>query len=122
MACCAFALFLVGQALAFFAALRRRVPTRWLGEPDAGPRLNPATAWQLGQEPALAGEAQAGRGRGARRLLAPLVLVACLEATLVVGGVGWITLHLRADTEAAPAALQLPDSAWCGRSSTVASR
>lgn len=118
MACCAFALFLVGQALAFFAALRRRMPLRWLGDPDAGPRPNPATAWHLGQGPAQLGEAPAGPGR-ARRLLRPLVLAVCLEAALAVAGVGWITRHLTAETEAAPASLQLADSVWCGRSSWV---
>ncbi|MDJ0851759.1 MAG: hypothetical protein QNK04_25560 [Myxococcota bacterium] len=122
MACCAFALFLVGQALAFFAALRRRMPIRRVGEPGARPRVNPATAWQLGQQPALAGGSGVLRGRGARRLSAPLVLAICLEATLVVGGVGWVTRHLSAGTDAVTASLQPADSAWCGRSSGVSSR
>ncbi len=81
--------------------------------------MNPVTAWQLGREPARAGEAHALGSRGARRRLEPLVLAACLEATLIVGGVGWMTRHLTAETDAAAASLQRADAVWCGSSSLV---
>ncbi len=100
MACCAFALLILGQMAAGFAAFRRAVPFGLLGRPSFELAPNPAAAWRLGAA-ALALEAPAARWRTTGRVLA---FAGLLELALLGGGALW--------------ALQGPqpsasDTTWC---------
>jgi hypothetical protein len=102
MACCAFALFVIGQVVAFLAMVRR---TLGLGAArDSGPPHNPATAWQLHGAVSLP--------RRSRRRLGPaLLLIAMLEVGLVAAGAAWLRSG-EPSPGAAPGAQWL-DTAWC---------
>ncbi len=113
MACCAFALFVLGQIATGLLALRRAVPFGLLGRPSAAPRPNPATAWQLAAESPLP-RTRAGATRLAWR--APgraFAVVALLELALVGAAAIW-GLH---GTHASAHALESLDenTLWCGR-------
>jgi hypothetical protein len=106
MACCAFALFVLGQIAAMFAAFRRAVPFGLLGRPSLEPDLNPATAWQLGATaPAVA-------VRPRRRMaVRALVVAAGIELVLLGGGALWALHGAHASEHAsAPGGA---DTIWC---------
>lgn len=100
MACCAFALFVIGQIAAVCVAIGRALGLS--SAHDGGPALNPATAWQLHAEPA----APLPR-RGGHRLAPALALIALLEVGLVAAGAAWL-----GGGEHAPGAT--PGTFWCG--------
>ena len=105
MACCAFALLLLGQIAAGIAAFRRAVPFGLLGRPSLEAPLNPATAWRLGA-PALA--LPTPRLRVGRAVAA----AALLELSLLGGAALW-ALH---DAHAAAHAngdSTAHDTLWC---------
>jgi hypothetical protein len=111
MACCAFALFILGQIAAGFVALRRAVPFGLLGRPSLEPTVNVATAWQLGAPvDAVAPGAGAARRRVAGRAVA---VAALLELALVGAAAAW-GLH-GAHTSAHAAEMLDTDTFWCGR-------
>jgi hypothetical protein len=99
MACCAFALFIIGQFLAAFDGLRRLVPFGLLGEPSLASAPNPAAAWQLGMAPIAAAPARFRFGRVGRGL----AVAAVLELALL-GGALYFGFHAHA-----------PDTTWCWR-------
>lgn len=113
MACCAFALFILGQIAAGFVALRRAVPFGLLGRPSLEPTLNAATAWQLGaQVEAVAPGAGvvAARWRPAGRAIA---VAALLELALVGAAAAWGLNGAHASAHAAETLDT--DTFWCGR-------
>lgn len=113
MACCAFALFILGQIAAGFVALRRAVPFGLLGRPSIEPTLNAATAWQLG---APVDAMAAGAGTGAARWRSAgraVAVVALLELALVGAAAAW-GLH-GAHASAHAAEMLDTDTFWCGR-------
>lgn len=81
MACCAFALFILGQIAAGFVALRRAMPLGLLGRPSLEPVANPATAWQLGAPTAD----PTPRARAVRLGWRAVAVAALIELTLVGG-------------------------------------
>ncbi|HTO55635.1 MAG TPA: hypothetical protein VMR50_19790 [Myxococcota bacterium] len=102
MACCAFALFIVGQLLAAFDGVRRLVPFGLLGRPRLLAEPNPAAAWQLGMATVAAEPAHERFGRLGRGLaIAALFELVLLGAFLLLGS------H--------DATAHLPDAAWCRR-------
>lgn len=72
MACCAFALFIVGQVLLAFDAVRRRL----FGAPPE--RINPATAWRPGTAAAIALPAPRRPLRAAILSLAGIEIIAVI--------------------------------------------
>ncbi len=111
MACCAFALFILGQIATGFVALRRAVPFGLLGRPSLEPTVNAATAWQLGtQIDAVAPGAGAARWRVAGRAVA---VAALLELALVGAAAAW-GLH-GAHASAHASEILGTDTFWCGR-------
>ncbi|MBM4335332.1 MAG: hypothetical protein FJ108_05365 [Deltaproteobacteria bacterium] len=111
MACCAFALFILGQIAAGFVALRRAVPFGLLGRPSLEPTVNAATVWQLGaQLDPVAPGAGAARWRSAGRAVAAAAL---LELALVGAAAAW-GLH-GAHASAHAAEMLDTDTFWCGR-------
>jgi len=88
MACCAFALFIVGQIVAAFATLRRAVPFGLLGRPSDEPGLNPAAAWRL-DAAAVALPAPSSDGVRWRTLGLGLALAVVLELALFGGAAAW---------------------------------
>jgi hypothetical protein len=109
MACCAFALFILGQLAAGFVAMRRAVPFGLLGRPSLEPTLNPATAWQLGAAP-LAVAALPGATRSGWRTAGRALSIAALFELALVGAAAAWGLH---DSHVATA--ENPDTIWCGR-------
>lgn len=89
MACCAFAVFVLGQLMAALAWLRRLLPRPLRGAGSVEAEIDPVTSWQLLSAAAGAlAPAPAGRGlsRGLRR---SLLVAAGLELALLgVGALG----------------------------------
>jgi len=108
MACCAFAVLLLLNLLAPFAALRRRL----FGEPV---RRNAAVAWRPGQTaPAAA---------GGSRLRGPVRVTALLTAQLLVAAAALVYLQPAITAPASQAALPgdwqtlvALHGSWCGGS------
>jgi hypothetical protein len=113
VACCAFALFILGQIAAGFVALRRAVPFGLLGQPAVAATLNPTTAWQLGSAE-IASAALTPSPRLAWRTVGRAVaLVALLEIAGISAVAAW-TLH-DAHASADASVAQNRDTLWCGR-------
>jgi hypothetical protein len=102
MACCAFALFILGQLAAGFEALRRAVPFGLLGRPSSQLSLNPAAAWRLGEAP-LEVEAPPARWLRTGRVLA---LAGLLDAMILGGAALWALQG----SQPSPT-----DTIWCSR-------
>lgn len=113
MACCAFALFILGQIAAGFVALRSAVPFGLLGRPSLTPTPNPATSWQLAAEPALLASS-AGAPRFAWRTTGRAFAVAALLELVLVGGAAIWGLHGAHASAHASESLEA-DTIWCGR-------
>jgi hypothetical protein len=88
LACCAFAVFLLGQLVAALAWLRRHLPRPLRPAATATLESDPVTSWQLfPSSPDLA--PATGAGRPARGLRGALLFAAGLElAILGVGALG----------------------------------
>jgi hypothetical protein len=118
MACCAFALFVIGQIGALLVAIGRALG---LSVEDGPPPVNPATAWQLHAAPATAVGAPAfavGAPANGRRRLAPaLGLIVVLEIGLVATGAAWV--HRAGPVPDGTSLVSL--GAWCGRPPPVRS-
>jgi hypothetical protein len=108
VACCAFALFVIGQIAALFVAMRRALGFS-VPEGDAPP-VNPATTWQL--NPAPSGGHLPPPPPRRRRLGAWLVTIALLEIGLVATGATWVRGHHQ--PASASASASLGETAWCG--------
>ncbi len=120
MACCAFALFLVGQIALVLGGLRRRLP-RVLRGRDPATRRNAATAWKLHPAPPPSLEpSAAARPRRAWRLRRGWVVLA-LAADLAAGGAALAWMHTTPDAGPAPAEASIGPGAgdlttaswWC---------
>jgi hypothetical protein len=102
MACCAFALFIVGQLVAAFDGVRRLVPFGLLGRPSLATEPNPAAAWQLGMATVAVAPEREHFGRLGRGLA-----IAALFELVLFGGFLLLGSH--------DATAHLPDAAWCRR-------
>ncbi len=112
MACCAFAIFLIGQVLAFFGVLRRWGPFGRIGSPATEAAPNLATAWQLHPESSGAVRPQGESRRRNRRLAWGLALG--IEVALMMGGVAWLGRHMDFPGSQ-PARVGMADvTSWCG--------
>jgi len=105
MACCAFAVFLLGQIAVFFGGLRVLVPRRFRRN-DSDPPIHAATAWQL--VPAGATPVPPPPRSGLRRWL----LVTGLAVELAAGGVAF-TWTRGEHPSAAPNPASPWTSVWC---------
>jgi hypothetical protein len=113
MACCAFAIYLLGRFLSGLDWVSERVP--FLRQAAPAPMLNAASNWRPDFTSAsfpqsLTSAAQPARRPVVGRLGAWLAVAAGLELTLLVGGtLGWSLVALVPD--APPALLSAADTA-----------
>ncbi len=113
MACCAFAVFLLGQLVAAFAWLRRQLPRPLRRAGSAIVEVDPATSWQLfPAAPALvAAPGLRRRSRAARHAL--LVAVGLELAILGAGALGLAASRSRAAPGGTPRSTGASTSFWC---------
>jgi len=112
VACCAFAIFIVGQLAAGWLALRRAVPFARVGRPNAESALNPATAWQLGAPSAALVLDATGRGLDWRRVGRLALVGVALELALLAAGGAWLVHASSAPAHEAEA--QRTNTLGCG--------
>lgn len=118
MACCAFAIFVIGQIAVFFGGLRVLVPRRFR-RAEGEPRVYAETAWQL--HPAPAGIAPAVAPSLRRKSFRRWLLAGGLVAELALGGAAFAWTR----GEHPPAPAETPAgwaSVWCSGAVAAAAR